>query len=61
MSKEWQTYAQMAGALSVSSPDQQEPAVGMSDMEELRRAGLLDGVGEEAFDPQHMASELGLS
>ena len=61
MSKEWQTYAQMAGALSVFEPQDTEPAVGMSDLEELRRAGLLDGVGEENFDPQAMANEIGLS
>lgn len=60
MTKEWTTYAQMTGALSVSSPQADEPAVGMSDLEELRRAGLLDGIGEENFDPHQMAEELGL-
>jgi hypothetical protein len=53
MSKEWTTYAQMVAAGPTSPSTSDEPLRGMSDEEELRRAGFIDqGLGEPFVDLQ---------
>lgn len=47
MTKEWQSYVQMNGAMQTASDSQSEPEKGLSDEEELRRIGVdPEGLGE---------------
>lgn len=61
MVKEWTTYAQMTTAMSSASISEADGR-GLSDAEEMRRAGFTDGIGEEvALDMRDELHELGIS
>ena len=62
MTKEWQTYAQLAGSMRTSDSEPEEKPHGMSDYEELKRIGMAqqESLGEE-YNPEKFAQELGLS
>lgn len=61
MTREWTSYVQMQGAMQ-SSNSTSDPYVGMSDEEELRRAGLTDaeGYGEVIVDITEEAKAFGI-
>lgn len=61
MTKEWASYVQMQGMLQTNSNSGSDPAVGMSDEEELRRIGEIQGIGEVFVDLGDDARELGLT
>ena len=57
MTKEWESYVQMTSQLNSPFVSDDGSSVGMSDIEEMRRAGETVPLGEELYPEDELGRE----